>query len=223
MELSFFNQTLVLLPEAAILVLSPSARSLVVADVHLGKSATFRAHGLPIPEGDDARDLQRLTSLIDIHRAERLVIAGDLFHARSGMDDRLNQSFETFIEGLGIPVVLVTGNHDAKLRTLPKPLIGMDCLDLDGLRVVHDPADAPPDLPSICGHWHPVIRIPDGGRTALRLPCFLWRGATLVLPAFGGFTGGSRIAPSAGDRFFTALRDKVVEVPGRLLKRTRHP
>ncbi|OYV00284.1 MAG: hypothetical protein CFE26_24210, partial [Verrucomicrobiales bacterium VVV1] len=43
-----------------------SSRALIVADVHLGKSATFRAKGLPVPEGDNEHDLGRLAALIDL-------------------------------------------------------------------------------------------------------------------------------------------------------------
>ncbi len=55
--------------------------TLVLAGLLLGKSAAFRAKGLPVPEGDDARDLGRLQTLVEKHAAVRLVIAGDLFHA----------------------------------------------------------------------------------------------------------------------------------------------
>ena len=40
------------------------ARTLFVADVHLGKAAAFRAGGVPVPRGTTATDLARLTALM---------------------------------------------------------------------------------------------------------------------------------------------------------------
>jgi len=215
MTIRVLDQTFVLLPEGAVL-LGDHERSLVVADVHLGKSAAFRAHGLAVPEGDDARDLTRLKQLAGAHRAGRLIIAGDLFHSSAGMTPDLKRSLESFVSTLGVPVCLVEGNHDAKLGRHPVPTWPQ--LDASGTRIVHDPAEATPGQAHICGHWHPVVRIAEG-RRSLRMPCFLLRGATLVLPAFGGFTGGGRIPPLPGDRCFVALRERIVELPPALIRR----
>lgn len=206
-------QSLTLLPESA--VWHGPTRTLVVADVHLGKAAAFRAGGIPVPEGDDAQDLARLAALVKKHDAARLVIAGDLFHAPAGVTPALESLLAEFLREIAIPLFLTTGNHDAKLRSLPDGFIAVPHFDLagDGPRVVHDPAAATPDRFHIAGHIHPVIRIRDGRRASLRLACFWERENLLVLPAFGTFTGGSIISPAPGDRIFTTLRDQVVEIP----------
>jgi len=207
---------LTLLPEAA--VWHAPTRTLVVADVHLGKAAAFRDGGIPVPEGDDAHDLARLTALVRKHGASRLVIAGDLFHAPAGMTPALESRFADFLKHLGIPLILATGNHDAKIRRLPAGIAAATHLDLaiEGPRVIHDPADATaPECFHIAGHLHPVVRLRDGRRTSLRLACFWLRENLLVLPAFGTFTGGTVITPGRGDRIFATLRDQVVEIPGR--------
>ncbi len=210
------NYSIALLPEGAVFLSDIS--TLVVADVHLGKSAAFRAKGLPVPEGDNARDLARLLALVKRTGAGHLVIAGDLFHASSGITPELESALSGFINELGIPVTLVVGNHDAKIKRLPPSLRCVPHLDLDDKRrVVHDPAHARGGLFHLSGHWHPVVRIPDGKRTSLRLPCFLLRDNTLVLPAFGSFTGGAIVSPTAGDRIFVALRENVVELPSELV------
>lgn len=202
---------LTLLPEGAAFLVS--SRTLVVADVHLGKSATFRARGLPVPEGDTTRDLQRLLSLARKSGAAEVVIAGDLFHAPAGITRELECELARFIADLGMPVTLVAGNHDLKLRTLPASLRGLPHLDLGGtIRVIHDPAHAAGERMHVSGHLHPVVRIPDGRRRSLRFPCFLFRGNTLVLPAFGSFTGGAIMRKQPGDRFFLTLRERVVEL-----------
>lgn len=204
---------LAILPEGLVLV----ASTLIVADVHLGKSATFRAKGLPVPEGDTERDFRRLAEMVAKHDARHLVIAGDLFHAPSGLTQELETALARFLTELAIPVTLVIGNHDAKIRRLPAGLVCVEHLDIECIRIVHDPASADKERLHISGHWHPVVRIPDGRRTSLRLPCFLYRKNTLVLPAFGSFTGGAILSPEEGDRIFAALRDQIVEIPQGLL------
>lgn len=204
---------LTILPEGVVLV----ASTLVVADVHLGKSAVFRAKGLPVPEGDTMRDIRRLAEMVTKHNVRHLVIAGDLFHAPSGVTRELETALAEFLTELGIPVTLVIGNHDAKIRHLPAGLVCVEHLDLEEIRIVHDPAAADRDRLHISGHWHPAVRIRDGRRRSLRLPCFLFRDNTLVLPAFGSFTGGAVLSPEEGDRIFAALRDKIVEIPPVLL------
>lgn len=199
-----------LLPQSAVLL---QGATLILADIHLGKSATFRARGLPVPEGDNERDLTRILNLVHETHARHLIIAGDLFHAPSGIDSTLSQTLNDFLANLSIPLTLVSGNHDAKLKHLPAGLTTVPHLDLGNIRVIHDPADSSSDHFNITGHWHPVIKIPDGKRTSLRLPCFLLRGNTLVLPSFGTFTGGRIIQPEPGDRFFVTLRDQIAELP----------
>lgn len=206
----------VLLPEGAVFLTNSS--SLVIADVHLGKSATFRAHGLPVPEGDTARDLSRMRELASRMNAHEIIIAGDLFHAAAGVSTELSDMLSSFLTEIGIPIHLVTGNHDAKIRTLPCGMESHPFIDRGEIRIVHDPADAGkgPSL-HLAGHWHPVARIRDGKRTSLRLPAFVLRGNLLVLPAFGSFTGGAVIHPETGDRLFVPMRDQVIEVPEELL------
>jgi DNA ligase-associated metallophosphoesterase len=205
---------LTILPEGVVLVDS----TLVVADVHLGKSAAFRAKGLPVPEGDTERDIRRLAEMVVKHGVCHLVIAGDLFHAPSGVTEELETALARFLTELGIPVTLVIGNHDVKIRRLPAGLVCVKCLDLGQIRIVHDPAAADRERMHISGHWHPAVRIPDGRRRSLRLPCFLFRNNTLVLPAFGSFTGGAVLSPEEGDRIFVTLRENVVELPGTLVR-----
>lgn len=208
--------SLTLLPEGAAFLKTSS--TLVVADVHLGKSAAFRAHGLPVPEGDNARDLMRLFTLARRTNAAHLVIAGDLFHSPLGMTPELQIDFASFMIALEIPLTLVTGNHDRKIFPLPPLLTSVPHLDLEeNIRIIHDPEDVTGESFHISGHWHPIVKISDGGRGALKFQCFVFRHQTLVLPAFGSFTGGTPIVPRSCDRIFVPLQDAVVELPSHLI------
>ena len=207
----FHDHPLLLHPEAAVIL--EQTGDLVVADIHLGKAAAFRARGIPVPEGDTERDLVRLGNLVQETGARRLIVAGDLFHAPAGVTPEIEACVDAFLTKLDGPLGLVGGNHDAKLRQLPSGLASVPSFESAGIRFVHDPADVEGPEFHIAGHLHPVVRIKDGKRTSLRLPCFLLRGNLLVLPSFGSFTGGATIDPQPGDRAFTPLRDRVVEVP----------
>ena len=216
-----------LLPGRAAML--PASRSLLVADLHLGKAATFRRAGLPVPEGSAQGDLARLRGLVETTRAKRLLILGDLFHAASGCTSAVLDEFRLFREGINaVETVLVLGNHDRRVKLLAS--LGLDRvvpkLVEDRVRFVHDPLDAdepgersgaiepgPVDRQiTFCGHLHPrlAIRSPSGSRLTER--CFVEHDGCVVLPAFGSFTGAHAVEPAAGMRLFAAGLDAVVDV-----------
>ena len=138
---------IVLLPGRAALL--PATRTLVCADVHLGKAATFRRAGLPVPEGSGQQDLKRLAGLIAAYDAHRLIIAGDLFHARAGCTPRVLGEFTDFREQIhkqsNTEVILVLGNHERSLgRQFSPQGLGIDqCvkeLVEPPFRFIHEPA-----------------------------------------------------------------------------------
>ncbi len=160
------------------------------------------------------RDFARLLTLVVKYKARRLVIAGDFFHAPAGITSELEDALGKFILDLAVPLVLVAGNHDRKLKCLPLEMRAAPSMMLaGGVRVIHDPAEAIADQLHLAGHWHPVVRICDGIQRPMRMPSFVFRSQTLVLPAFGSFTGGTIIAGERGDRVFVALRDSIIELP----------
>lgn len=207
-----FPPKLTLLPFPGILT---EGGALVVADLHLGKAAALRDEGLGVPGTDPGHDLERLAGLVTATGARRLVIAGDFLHFPTGGNPDSLAAAEHFLKACPVPVDLVLGNHEHKLGPLPESwrLPTHESLEVDGWHIVHDPRDAPAGRPSLSAHWHPVIKLPDGKRTHLRLPCFWWRGANLVLPAAGTCTGGQIIHPKPGDRIFACLQGRVVEIP----------
>ena len=73
------GEQLLLLPERA--VYWPAAGMLLIADMHCGKAAVFRANHIAIPEGNMEADLLRLTGLLERTGASSLAILGDWIHA----------------------------------------------------------------------------------------------------------------------------------------------
>ena len=106
------------LPERALLW--ARERTLFVADVHLGKAASFRATGVPVPSGHSSFDLDRLSRLLISHKVTRFVILGDLVHTKTSYTTSLDRSFRTFrARHSDVEMVLVRGNHDRHAGEAP--------------------------------------------------------------------------------------------------------
>ena len=215
MTIQIDDQTLQLVADSGVLL---DDGTLVVADLHLGKATAFQARGLAIPEGDSQADLDRVSTLVKWHQATRLIVNGDLFHSPAGLTDEIQRLLETWLNDLQIPVQLILGNHERKLPFIPHGLNPAESTERAGFHIVHDPKDAPDDRPAITAHWHPLVKIADGKRTSLRLPCFLLRRQMLILPSFGTFTGGQILDPEKGDRYFVSPGEDIVEVPPELVR-----
>ncbi|MGJ8644805.1 MAG: ligase-associated DNA damage response endonuclease PdeM [Luteolibacter sp.] len=214
MRIQLGDTSVTLLAEHAVFL--EESAVLVVADIHLGKSATFRGRGIPIPEGDTAYDLDKLTELVERCKPRRLVIAGDLVHAKDGMSPHVLEVFREWEEQISIPIIVTEGNHDrmARLFEHELPIEMVPSIDIDGVRITHDPDELPKGLPGIAGHLHPGVRLPESPRRSIRTPFFFLRHPHhLVLPAFSRFTGLNLQKPQSKDRVFIPLRKDVVEVP----------
>jgi DNA ligase-associated metallophosphoesterase len=208
------GETLWLLPERA--AFWPSQKTLLVADLHLGKPAAFRAAALPVPEASMNADLDRLTRAVRQTRAERLVVLGDLVHAKSGQTPRTVDAVAEWRERhRALTVILVLGNHDKRSGATPHGW---------RMEIADDSKHEPPFVwrhwPDehdagyvVAGHVHPVAQLRGPGRQRLRLRCFAVGERRMILPAFGDFTGGAVGAPGSTDRVFVVADGHVVEVP----------
>jgi DNA ligase-associated metallophosphoesterase len=211
---------IVLLPGRAAFL--PKTSTVVCSDIHLGKAATFRHAGMPIPEGSAQHDLKRLVSIIHACNAQRLLITGDLFHARSGCTQHVFDEFYAFCKKIRLSdntdVVLVLGNHEQSLGGKFQPYeIGIKrCAEEiiePPFHFIHDHqshSGAQPGFFTIAGHVHPTVTIKGTSGDRLTCRCFVTTGTTLTLPAFGSFTGGHRIRPSEGTRVWLAEIDGVI-------------
>lgn len=213
LETEIAGERVVLLPERALF--HPRSRSLLVADPHWGKAAAFRAAGLAVPGGTTREGLARLTRAIERVDPARLVILGDLFHAReSKAQATLEAAFAWRTRHSGLPVVLVRGNHDRHAGDPPREL-GIDCCDppcADPPFVLsHHPVDSE-DGYVLAGHVHPAVTLRGAGRQRERLPCFHFGARCGILPAFGEFTGTASVSVAPGDRVYVVADDRVIEV-----------
>jgi uncharacterized protein len=205
-----------------------ASRTLWVADVHLGKAATYRALGQPAPAGTTRGNLDRLTALIDSRRASRLVFLGDLFHARQSYNQSLLTAFlEWRSWHQGVEICLVRGNHDRRAGEPPAAL-RIETVDephfrgaVEGRHHPLSPDEAKLggklDRTVLAGHFHPTIKLHGPGRDSLGFPCFAMQGRQIIMPAFGEFTGGRRVRIVEGDAACAITDAGLVYVAGAAL------
>ena len=177
-------------------------RTLFVADVHLGKAASFRAAGVALPSGHSSFDLERLSTLLISLGATRCVILGDLVHTKSSYTPALDHNFRTFrARHDDIEMVLVRGNHDRHAGEAPSEWglnVVAEPYDLGPFACCHEPNMALATGFELAGHLHPALRL-QTTREGITLPCFWQRAHGLVLPAFGSLTGKFRVNLKPGE------------------------
>lgn len=215
LEIECAGEQLILLPQRG--VFWPREASLIIADVHLGKPASFRRAGIPVPEAVTQGDLDRLTHVIQATRARRLVILGDLVHARSGLQAEVIDAVTRWRSLHSLSIVLVPGNHDRHAGSPPcewRMEIAPECWSYPPFTFSHKPLPFS-DQYLMAGHVHPAIVLRDALGHRLRAPCFCFGKRQALLPAFGCFTGMSDVPVEPGTRYFATnpSRDMIVEVP----------
>jgi DNA ligase-associated metallophosphoesterase len=205
-----------LLAEGAALL--EDARALLVGDLHLGRDTARQRAGLALPSGSDADDVTRLERLVERVGPSRLVLLGDVVHARSAYGPALSRQLRRLGELAGVRVEALPGNHD---RTLDRLAEGTGLhvrprrVRLAGAELTHAPRLRPPRSGAplrICAHLHPAVRLREG-RATLRAPAFVLDAAQVVLPAFGATTAGAAVPPRPGRRRFACTGTGVIEVP----------
>lgn len=206
------GERLVLLAERA--AYWPARKTLFVADFHLGKAASFRAAGIPMPAGTTSENVERLGRAIDRTRASHVVFLGDFLHSAEGRAPRTLERFSTWRSArLNVKLTVIRGNHDRKAGDPPGEW-NIDCVEagesLGPFVLNHEPGPSASGY-ALAGHIHPAVRLSGDGES-LRLPCFWFAKRHGVLPAFGAFTGSAVVRPRPGDRVFVIAEEEVLQV-----------
>jgi uncharacterized protein len=209
------GERLQLLPERALWW--PVARVLFVADLHLGKAATYRALGQPVPGGTTQENLSRLDALVARHAPAQLVFLGDFLHAAEARTPAVMHALSAWRERhVGLAMTLVRGNHDSRAGDPPASL-HIEVVEephlLGPFACCHHPQTHATHF-VLAGHVHPVRRLHGRGRDSLRMPCFVSEERQAILPAFGEFTGGWRVEAAPGRRFYAVGGAAVWALPG---------
>lgn len=212
MEIAVAGERVQLLAEKALYW--PAQRTLVVADIHFGKAAAFRALGVPVPRGTTTENLAALDALVTRHGAEHIVFLGDFLHARAAHAPATQAALLAWRRRQGaLRLTLVRGNHDRHAGD-PARELGIDMVDepfaLGPFSFCHHPdLDTPGYV--LAGHVHPVFVLATRF-DALRLPCFVVGPRRMILPSFGSFTGGFVITREPGDAVYVSSGEAIHSV-----------
>jgi len=208
------GEILALLPERV--AYWPAKRTLFVADFHLGKAASFRKAGIPLPSGSTTENVVRLERAVARTRANAVVFLGDFLHSADGRQPRTFERFAAWRDSRkAVELTIVRGNHDKKAGDPPEAW-DVKCIEagepLGPFVLNHEPGPSRGGY-ALAGHIHPAVRLSaPGGEDSLRLPCF-WFGARYgVRPGFGAFTGSAEVRPKRGDQVFVIAEEEVLKV-----------
>lgn len=176
-------------------VLLEPSKTLVLADVHLGRGAESRVEA-PLDRVGDT--LERFEHLLERAAPETVVVAGDLLHAFDRVPPGVRADARTLAAAVaeaGASLVVTPGNHDGHLETVLEGDHHSTHTTSGDVLITHGHED-PHDVGrlTVVGHHHPAIRIEGRKR-----PCFLYgesvyRGSdVLALPAFSRLARGTSV------------------------------
>lgn len=212
------DQTFWLSPESCLFW--EEEKSLIVSDIHFGKSGHFRKEGIGIPQAVFKEDLQRLFAQIQFFKPKHLLVVGDFFHSKMNNEILLFEKWRKDLPAL--PVHLVKGNHDILAESWYADnhiQLHQEELNISNFTFVHEQTARTADDDSVSktsytfsGHVHPGISIQGMGRQSLRFPCFYFSESHAILPAFGRFTGLHSIKPKKKDKVFAIVNKNIIEL-----------
>ena len=180
---------------------------LLISDVHLGKVAHFRKHGIAIPNEAIFENFTRLNVIIDLFNPKTIIFLGDLFHSKINNEWDL---FTNWKKEISQEIILVEGNHDIIAKDNYEDLnVKMYSeLVIDDFLLTHHPTEKSGFF-NFCGHIHPGIKLKGIGRQYLNLSCFFQRPNQMILPAFGEFTGNFYLVPTENDKVYPVTKSEV--------------
>lgn len=192
-------------------------QTLILSDLHFGKTGHFRKSGIAVPQKVYKEDLQRLVTAIQHFGPEQLIIVGDLFHSHNNKELDLFKRWRDDLSG--IRMHLVKGNHDILEDMWYKDcglVIHHEELVVDHFAFRHDlamqTASDKAEKYVFSGHLHPGISIRGLARQSLHFPCFYFTADHCVLPAFSHFTGTYTVEPGKGDTVFAIVNDTLIKI-----------
>jgi DNA ligase-associated metallophosphoesterase len=183
---------------------------LLISDVHLGKVAHFRKHGIGIPNDAIFENFTRLKMVLDLFNPTTIIFLGDLFHSK------MNKEWDLFVEWTKThshTIILVEGNHDiiSKKYYANLNIEIYSELVIDNFLLTHHPTEED-GLFNFCGHIHPGIQLRGLGKQFLSLSCFFRKPNQMIFPAFGEFTGNYYLVPTENDKVYAITKEDVIEI-----------
>ncbi len=188
-------------------------KTLVIADLHIGKAATS---GVQLPVGGGDQMVKRLETLCQRYTPERVVIAGDLLHSFDTIPRLAEETIarlEASAAAVGADLIVTPGNHDTLIETLwsgkllPEYQTG-DTVIAHGHVEPETQADR-----YVIGHDHPTLAV-----EGTRHPCLLVgdsvynRADVIVLPSFNDLVRGVEVTELSATEFLSPMLTSVTEL-----------
>ncbi len=193
-------------------------KTLIVADLHLGKTGHFRKSGIAVPNKVYKEDLQVLLHQVLFFKTQRLIILGDMTHSVANKELELFTRWRNDFSLLDIQ--LVKGNHDilnsrwyqeSAITTHDEEMVIRDfCFRHDKSKTFSKLKAS--DLFTFYGHIHPGVKLHGSGKQQLLFPCYYFTSDHCILPAFSRFTGTYIIRPGKEDNVFAIVANEIIKV-----------
>ncbi|MFO0651814.1 MAG: metallophosphoesterase [Polyangiales bacterium] len=199
----------------------PSARALVVADLHAGYVQTLQRRGYTLPAQRDDALLARLRAMMSQVDVARVIVAGDLVHGRPAFSARegARSPLDALLGALeGRALTVVPGNHDrGSDDLLARRGVEMTDACAVGAHLVMHGDEGVDRLRGeralalgrggrlVLGHMHPALALDDGAGARARVPAFAYASGLLCLPALAPLARGADLMREDHAAELTAL------------------
>ena len=185
------------------------SKTLLVADLHLGKGASLNFDGNLVPTYDIKETIDKLMYALARFHPSKIIALGDSFHDKNSIINLDNESLN-LIRNItdNYEVFWIYGNHDKNIKCKNK--IGGNFFHTyseDNFSFIHEKKNKPNKHFEFSGHFHPktILKI---NNSKFSYKCFVLGKKFCILPSFGLFTGGIDIK----SRVFKNIISEKVEL-----------
>lgn len=184
-------------------------RVLIVADLHWGKDQFLRSHGVAVSDEVMNADLSRLSALLHHYDPRTLLVLGDLIHHEKALTPQVIARIAHFRQSWPCELILIKGNHD-RYTDFPMSwgIVEDSEFYFQDFLFSHEYHPKEKESFQFAGHIHPMMRL-RAGHDQIRLPSFILRQRSCLLPAFSYLTGGQDMRLQKGERAILVMEEGI--------------
>lgn len=201
--------------------------AIVISDLHLGYEGVMAEyHGLFIPRTQFRKELNILTKITEIKKADTMIITGDLKHEFSEttyIEFKEAKAMFEFLKTGFKRIVVIKGNHDNYLfyGTRKYGIELLDSLLLNSFLFIHgDVIPEQKDLKKadviIMGHEHPAIALFDEVGAKEKIKVFLIGNLDgkkfIVMPAFSPLAQGTEVNLARREELLSPILKELLDI-----------